>query len=110
MAMDSVRYLSSIEVPDDSIVRLLEQARRYYDDRILATVLGPSLWHSFMQKDRKFRYAYISRPEPHEFDGQDAKAVFRRMRRGKFVSPGLVQRAAGAMWRGGYDAGVADAD
>jgi len=45
---------------------------------------------------RRRRYMETSKPVPHEFGRADAKAVFRRWRRGKPVSRCLMMKAIGA--------------
>jgi hypothetical protein len=96
---------------DGSLVaQLARVTQRYFDDRLcLSSLLEPE-FVKILGRDPKYRYARTSRPRPHEFDGSDAKAVFRRLRRSKPVSPGLIQRAADALWKGAYEKGLGDAE
>jgi hypothetical protein len=90
------------------MVELERACQMYWDGACLRHVMTWGYEH--WPIDRALRYASTSRPAPHEFDGSDAKAVFRRLRHGRPVSHRLIQRAADALWKEAYQFGRDSSD
>ena len=81
-------------VPDGPIIRLLEKKMEQYRKEAWERLLEPSF---FLGKLKKRRYMERSKPCPHEFGEADGRAVMRRLRHGKPVSPALITRAVKAI-------------
>ena len=81
-------------VPDSPIIRLLEKKMEQYRKEAWEDLLKPSF---FLGKLQKKRYMERSKPRPHEFGEADGRAIMRRLRHGKPVSPALITRAVEAI-------------
>lgn len=96
----------------DIIDRVASITDRYWKSRFAEFALGltSSPFFDLMlhqhRFDPKWRYRHKSRrDQPHKFGAGDAKAVLRQIRRGRHVSSALINRAAQALIREGYDRG-----
>lgn len=88
---------ASCGFPFSEVVARLDRLQ----ERMLSDTIVNLLSANF-DLERRMRYAVTSKPRPHEFDWRDAKAVFRRWRRGKPVSKRLMMKAIEEYGQGRY--------
>ena len=93
----------------ESLENLERAVMAFWAERCVVDVLAATAWVSRYGCLRPRRYMDTSSPKPHRFGYADAKAVMRRLRRGKRVSADLIRRAQREYWREARARGAEDA-